>query len=43
LKDKGVTNVAASVRQRLMNLSRARGADYNPLLAQYAIERLWTP
>lgn len=39
MKDKGVTNVAASVRRRLLNLSQARGADYNALLAQYAIER----
>ena len=39
MKDKGDRNVAASVRQRLLNLSRARGADYNALLAQYAIER----
>ena len=38
MKDKGVTNVAASVRRRLLNLSQARGADYNALLAQYAIE-----
>lgn len=39
MKDRGVTNMAASVRQRLLNLSQARGADYNALLAQYAIER----
>lgn len=39
MKDKGLRNVAASVRQRLLNLSQARGANYNALLAQYAIER----
>lgn len=39
MKDKGVTNMAASVRRRLLNLSQARGADYNALLTQYAIER----
>ena len=39
MKDRGVTNMAASVRRRLLNLSQARGADYNSLLAQYAIER----
>ena len=32
-------NVAASVRQRLLNLRTARGGDYNALLAQYAMER----
>lgn len=39
MKDKGLRNVAASVRQRLLNLSDARSADYNALLAQYVIER----
>lgn len=39
MTDKPVTNVAASVRRRLLNLSQARGADYNALLTQYAIER----
>ncbi|MBU0716674.1 MAG: nucleotidyl transferase AbiEii/AbiGii toxin family protein [Planctomycetes bacterium] len=34
-----ITNTAASVRHRLLNLSQARGADYNALLTQYAIER----
>ena len=33
-------NVAASVRQRLLNLSKASGVDYNQLLIRYAIERL---
>lgn len=39
MTDQPVTNVAASVRRRLMNLSQTRGADYNALLTQYAIER----
>lgn len=39
MTDKPVTNVAASVRRRLLNLSQARGADYNALLTQYTIER----
>ena len=33
-------NVAASVRQRLLNRSRARGEDYQKVLIQYAAERL---
>jgi hypothetical protein len=32
-------NVAASARQRLLNLSRSIGADYNQLLVRFAIER----
>lgn len=32
-------NVAASVRQRLLNRARALGTDYNQLLVRYAIER----
>ena len=39
MTDRPIANVAASVRQRLMNLSQARSADYNAMLAQYAIER----
>ncbi len=39
MTDRPVTNVAASVRRRLLNLSQARRADYNALLTQYAIER----
>ena len=31
--------VAASVRQRLLNLRETQGGEYNPLLTQYAIER----
>jgi predicted nucleotidyltransferase component of viral defense system len=33
-------NLAASVYQRLLNLSHARGEEFNFLLARYAIERL---
>jgi predicted nucleotidyltransferase component of viral defense system len=33
-------NVAASARQRLLNLSKASSVDYNQLLVRYAIERL---
>lgn len=32
-------NIAASVRQRLLNLRQARGEDYNAILTQYAVER----
>ena len=34
-----VTDVAASVRQRLLNLARERGASFDQLLVYYAIER----
>ena len=33
-------NVAASIRQRLLNLSRSRNEDFNLVLSQYAVERL---
>ena len=33
-------NLAASVRQRLLNLSRAQQVDFNLLLTHYAVERL---
>lgn len=39
MTDKPTKNVAASVRQRLLNHSRASGENYNALLTQYAIER----
>ena len=39
MTDRPVSNVAASVRRRLLNLSQARGTEYNALLTQYAIER----
>ena len=35
-----VTNLGASVRQRLLNLSRERHEDFNLVLSLYAIERL---
>ena len=37
---KPTKNVAASVRQRLLNLRQSKGEDYQALLTQYAIERL---
>lgn len=33
-------NVAASVRQRLLNIARASGEDFQALLTRYALERL---
>jgi predicted nucleotidyltransferase component of viral defense system len=35
-----VTNVAASVRQRLANLAKERGEDFEQVLVRYALERL---
>jgi len=32
-------NLAASIHQRLLNQSKARGLDFNLLLARFAIER----
>ena len=37
---KSVINVAASVRQRLLNLARERNEDFGLLLTKYALERL---
>jgi len=34
-----INDMAASVRQRLLNLSRERGENYNLLLTHYALER----
>jgi predicted nucleotidyltransferase component of viral defense system len=39
MTDKSAKNIAASVRQRLLNLRHKKGEDYNGLLTQYAIER----
>ena len=39
MMDRPVKNISASVRQRLLNLRRDRGEDYNALLTQYAVER----
>lgn len=33
-------NMEASVRQRLLNLSKARGEDFGLILSRFAIERL---
>jgi hypothetical protein len=40
LSPKKPKNAAASVRQRLLNLSRTTGEDFHLLLTRYAIERL---
>ena len=40
IMSKPVTNVAASVRQRLLNLARERNEDFGLLLTKYALERL---
>ena len=40
LSNPGPSNIAASVRQRLLNLSRERGEDFNLILTRYAVERL---
>lgn len=40
MKDRQPRNKAASVRQRLLNLSRQTGEDFQLLLTRYAIERL---
>lgn len=34
------TNLPASIRQRLLNLSRERGEDFQIVLTRYAVERL---
>ena len=39
LRDKAITNLAASVRARLGNLARARGEDVQAILSLYARER----
>ena len=39
MKKKPISNVAASVRQRLLNLRDKTGEDFNALLTQFAIER----
>lgn len=40
MSESRLKNVAASVRQRLLNLSRVEGEDYQKVLFRYAIERL---
>ena len=39
MKHRKVTNVAASVRQRLLNEARATGRPFNELLQYFAMER----
>ena len=36
---KAIRDVPASVRQRLLNVAREQGADFEPVLQRYAIER----
>ena len=36
---KSSKNIVASVRQRLLNLSRQRSEDFNFILTKYALER----
>jgi len=38
--DKGVRNVTASVRARLLRLAQERGQDFDSVLVQYGLERL---
>ncbi|MBN1459588.1 MAG: nucleotidyl transferase AbiEii/AbiGii toxin family protein [Armatimonadetes bacterium] len=40
MRKRPVTNVAASVRQRLLNLAREQNEDFGLVLTRYAIERL---
>ena len=39
MKGQGRKNVAASIRQRLLNLAKARGEDFTYVLLRYALER----
>jgi len=39
MSEEGPRDIAASVRQRLLNLSRATGRPHNEILQYYAIER----
>ena len=41
LTEKQPRNLVASVRQRLMNLARKRGEDFQNLLTRYGLERQW--
>ena len=40
MKDRTLKNIATSVRQRLLNLARTRGDDFNLLLSRYVHERM---
>ena len=37
---RSTTNVAASVRQRLLNLARSEGRDFQTILVAFGLERL---
>lgn len=39
MKDRQITDIEASIRQRLLNLSRTRGEDFGFVLTRYANER----
>jgi len=39
VKDRQITNIEASIRQRLLNISRTRGEDFGFVLTRYANER----
>ena len=39
MKTSGITNLAASVKARLLNSARARGCAFNTLIVRYANER----
>ena len=39
MKDRSLTNISASVHQRLLNLARAENSPFNELLQLFAIER----
>lgn len=39
MKDRKITNIAASVRQRLLNVAKASGRPFQELLQYYAMER----
>ena len=40
MNQKVLKNIAASVRQRLLNLARERGEDFGLVLVRYVTERL---
>lgn len=40
MSEASISNLSASVRQRLLNLSHQRGEDFNLVLVRYGIERL---
>lgn len=40
MSDHSIANLAASVRQRLLNLSRTKKEPFDRILSRYAVERL---